>query len=203
MITVQYKEFNDYELLYMVNENDETAYTLLYEKYKPLVLTFAKKYANAYKNYGLDINDFIIEGYVGLDISINNFKEDIGHKFQGLVITCINRQMQNIVKQAKLKRNQILNNSLYYETINNYQDIDYLEVKEDEKGINPERIFIDIESSNELYTKLNSELKGIELEVFKLKAKGYNNCEIATILNKSIKSINNAITRIKKKYNKC
>ena len=109
---MQYKEYNDYELLYMVQENDETAYNLLYEKYKPLVINFAMKYAKVYTNYGIDINDFILEGYIGLDNSINKFKDYDEYKFQGLVSTCINRQMQNLVKQAKLKRNQILNNSL-------------------------------------------------------------------------------------------
>ena len=96
---MQYKEYNDYELLYMVNENDENAYNLLYEKYKPLVVNFAKKYTSVYQNYGIDFNDFLLEGYIGLDVSINKFKEYDDHKFNGLVCTCINRQMQNLVKQ--------------------------------------------------------------------------------------------------------
>lgn len=99
---VQYKEYNDYELLYMVKENDETAYNLLYEKYKPLVINLAKQYAKMYTNYGIDINDFILEGYIGLDKSILQYKEYDEHKFQGLVSVCINRQMQNLVRNAKL-----------------------------------------------------------------------------------------------------
>lgn len=199
---MQYKEYNDYELLYMVKENDETAYNLLYEKYKPLVISFAKKYAKVYTNYGIDINDFILEGYIGLDKSISRYKDYDEYKFQGLVSTCINRQMQNLVKQAKLKRNQVLNNSLYYETMHRNQDLDYLEIKEDKNGINPEKILIEMESTNDLYDKLSTELKGLELEVFKLKVKGYTNKEVAEKLNKSIKAVNNAIARIKKKYNK-
>lgn len=202
MITVQYKEYNDYELLYMVKENDETAYNLLYEKYKPYVINLANKYARTYTNYGIDINDFILEGYIGLDNSIKKYMNYDDYKFQGLVSTCINRQMQNLVKQARLKRNHILNNSLYYETVNKNQDIDYLEIKEDKNGINPEKKLIEIESANDLYNKLSTELKGIELDVFKLKAKGYNNKEISEILNKTVRAVNNAITRIKKKYNK-
>jgi len=186
----------------MVKENDETAYNLLYEKYKPLVISYAKKYAKIYANYGIDINDFILEGYIGLDSSIKRFKDYDRYKFQTLLYTCINRQMQNLVKQAKLKKNQVLNNSLYYETMRSNQDIDYLEIKEDENGINPEELLIEFESKNELYNKFNTELKGIELEVFKLKAQGYTNKEISDKLKKSTKSINNAITRIKKKYNK-
>lgn len=199
---MQYKEYNDYELLYMVKENDETAYNLLYEKYKPLVISFARKYANAYANYGIDINDFILEGYIGLDNSINKYKDYDEYKFQGLVRTCINRQMQNLVREAKLKRNQILNNSLYYETLHRNNDLDFLEIKEDENSVNPEKKLIEMENINELYNKYTFELKGLELEVFKLKVKGYNNNEIAVKLNRTVKAVCNAITRIKKKYNK-
>lgn len=199
---MQYKEYNDYELLYMVKENDETAYNLLYAKYKPLVISFARKYANAYANYGIDINDFILEGYIGLDNSINKYKDYDEYKFQGLVRTCINRQMQNLVREAKLKRNQILNNSLYYETLHRNNDLDFLEIKEDENSVNPEEKLIEMENINELYNKYTFELKGLELEVFKLKVKGYNNNEIAVKLNRTVKAVCNAITRIKKKYNK-
>lgn len=199
---MQYKEYNDYELLYMVKENDETAYNLLYEKYKPLVISLAKKYASTYQNYGIDINDYILEGYVGLDTSIKRFKDYDEHKFQNLLCTCVIRQMQNLIKQARQKRNHILNNSLYYETMQKNQELDFLEIKADENAINPEEMLIDIESTNELYNNIKSNLKGIELDVFKLKIKGYTNIEIAEKLNKPVKSINNAITRIKKKYNK-
>lgn len=199
---MQYKEYNDYELLYMVKENDETAYNLLYEKYKPLVISLAKKYASTYQNYGIDINDYILEGYVGLDTSIKRFKDYDEHKFQNLLCTCVIRQMQNLIKQARQKRNHILNNSLYYETMQKNQELDFLEIKADENAINPEEMLIDLESTNELYNNIKSNLKGIELDVFKLKSKGYTNIEIAKKLNKPVKSINNAITRIKKKYNK-
>lgn len=199
---MQYKEYNDYELIYMVRENDENAYNLLFEKYKPLVITLAKKYSSVYQNYGIDINDFILEGYVGLDNSIKRFRDYDDYKFQNLLCTCVIRQMQNLVKQAKQKRNQILNNSLYYETLQKNQELDFLEIKADEEGFNPEEILIDIETTNELYNNIKSKLKGLELDVFILKAKGYTNIEIAEKLNKTIKSINNAITRIKKKHNK-
>ena len=199
---MQHKEYNDYELLYMVRENDENAYNLLYEKYKPLVLSYAKKYASIYQNYGIDINDFILEGYIGLDSSIKRFRDYDDHKFQNLVCTCVIRQMQNLIKQARLKRNHVLNNSLYYETVQKNQELDFLEIKEDENGINPEEILIDIETTNEVYNNIKTQLKGIELDVFKLRVKGYSNIEIAEKLNKTVKSVNNAITRIKKKYNK-
>ena len=192
---MQYKEYNDYELLYMVKENDETAHNILYEKYKPLVISYAKKYTRIYTNYGIDINDFILEGYMGLDSSIKRFKDYDEHKFQGLVSTCVNRQMQNLVKQAKLKKNHILNNSLYYETIQRNQELDFLEIKEDKNGINPEEILVDLESTKELYDKIKSQLKGLELDVFKLKAKGYTNTEIAKKLNRTVKAI---IIKIKK-----
>lgn len=197
-----YKDYNDYELLYMVKESDETAYNLLYEKYKPLIYSLSKRYAKVYQNYGIDINDFILEGYLGLDQAIKKFKEEDEYKFQGLASTCVNRQMQDLVRIAKLKKNMMLNNSLYYEALDDSNGINYLEIKADEKAINPEKHMVDNEELLESYNKCVKNLKGLELNVFLLKMKGMTNKEIAIYLNKSIKSINNAISRVRKKYNK-
>jgi len=199
---MSYKDYNDYELLYMVKESDETAYNLLYEKYKPLINSLSKKYSRVYQNYGIDINDFILEGYYGLDKAIKNFKADDEYKFKGLATTCINRQMQNLIRNAKLKKNLVLNNSLYYEALEDSNEINYLEIKADEKAINPEQQIIENEEVIKTYEKCINSLKGLELNVFILKIKGMTNEEIASKLDKPIKSINNAITRIRKKYNK-
>lgn len=199
---MQYKDYNDYELLYMVQESDETAYNLLYEKYKPLVISFAKKYSKIYSNCGLDINDFILEGYMGLEQAINKYSGYDECKFQGLLNTCINRNMQNLVRKTKLKGNMILNNSIYYESLEEKSETNFLEVKEDEKAINPEEKILEDENLKSIYLKYSKNLKGLELQVFNLKLKDYRNIEIAKILNTNVKAINNAVTRIKKKYNK-
>jgi len=199
---MSYKDYNDYELLYMVKESDENAYNLLYEKYKPLINSLSKKYSRVYQNYGIDINDFILEGYYGLDQAIKNFNEEDEYKFKGLATTCINRQMQNLIRNAKLKRNFILNNSLYYDSLEDSNEINYLEIKADEKAISPEQQIIENEDVMETYEKCINNLKGLELTVFILKIKGMTNEEIASKLDKPIKSISNAITRIRKKYNK-
>lgn len=80
--------------------------------------------------------------------------------------------------------------------------MDFLEIKADENGINPEEKLFEKEMAIDLYNEYTTKLKGLELEVFKLRIKGYTNTEISKKLNKNIKAINNAITRIKKKYNK-
>lgn len=197
-----YKDYNDYELLYMVKESDEVAHNLLYEKYKPLIYNLSKRYAKVYQHYGIDINDFILEGYLGLDQAIRKFKEKEEYKFQGLASTCVNRQMQDLVRNAKLKKNMSLNTSLYYEALDDGTGINYLEIKENEKAINPEQQMIEKENILETYDKCVKNLKGLELNVFLLKIKGMTNKEIADYLHKPIKSIGNAINRIRKKYNK-
>ena len=198
---MSYKDYNDYELLYMVKESDETAYNLLYEKYKPLIHNLSKRYAKIYKNYGIDINDFILEGYVGLEQAILKFKDYDEYKFKSLASVCISRYMQNIVREAKLKKNYVLNNSVYYEKLNEDNEMDYLEIKEDENAINPEREIIAKETLIEAFNECINNLKGLELDVFKLKVNGMTNKEIAIYLNKPLKAINNALNRIRKKYN--
>lgn len=196
-----YREYNDYELLYMVNESDEVAYNLLYDKYKPLIISTAKKYSSIYNNYGIDINDFILEGYIALENCIKRHHIYNDFEFQKLVLICINRSMQNLVRKARLKKYSSLNNSLYYEDLEINNDVNYLEIKEDKNAINPEQEVIFKETKEEIYKKYTSILRGIEKEVFILKFNGLTNDEISKKLNKSTKSITNALNRIKDKQN--
>ena len=61
-----YKEYNDYELLDFVAENNEDAINIIHKKYEPRVINMAKEYFSSNTNLGLEINDLIQEGRLGL-----------------------------------------------------------------------------------------------------------------------------------------
>ena len=209
MISVQnYREFNDYELLYLINENDENAYNILYQKYRNFIFNVAKKYSYNTKKFGIDINDLIIEGYMGLEKAIETHHKYDNIKFSRLVKIFVNRNIISYIRGATSSKYNSLNNSLYIEDINckinkNNDEIDILEKIEDKNTINPVESAELNEFKIELYNKLSPKLTQLEFDVFKLLLKGYGYRDISKLLDKPLKSVRNAMDRIHKKSNQC
>lgn len=193
---MEYKDTNDSEILYMINEDNETAYEYLYEKYKNIVYKIASKYSYHASKLGLDINDLILEGYVGFDQAIKSYNENnkTNNKFSGFLYMCIERKIQTLIRTKSCNKNKILNEAAYLE-----DQLEQLNIK-DETIKTPEEETIENYELNMIYNKIKNNLKGIELSVFKLKIEGYTNKEISKILNKDLKSIRNAIQRIRKNH---
>lgn len=190
-----YKDLNDDELLYMINESDEDSYDLLCSKYKNLVSSMAYKYYNKHNNIGIDINDLIMEGNMGLDIAIKNYnscnKEDA--RFSTFAYICIERQILRLIRNATTKKNQVLNNSIYgVETdIQNIQDSNY--------DTHPLNKLLLKENIQNKYIETIKNLTSLEQKVFMLKNLGYSNNELEYLLEVNHKCILNTIYRIRKK----
>ena len=71
---MEYKDLNDFELVSYVADNEEVT-DFLFEKYRPLISSLAKKLYNANQNIGLDYNDLVQEGMVGFSTAINTYSE--------------------------------------------------------------------------------------------------------------------------------
>ena len=71
-----YKDLNDYEIMYLVEENDDVANELIFIKYRPIILNIAIKYKEEAKKYGLELDDLIQEGYVGLYSAMKNYNQN-------------------------------------------------------------------------------------------------------------------------------
>ena len=115
----EYLDLNDYELMYMISENDEDAKEIMFKKYQPIVYKFAKKYYQIGKNYGLELDDVIQEGYVGLYIAINNYKEDKNCLFYTYASITIASKLKNLIKTHSTNKHLALNN---YISLNSYVD---------------------------------------------------------------------------------
>ena len=66
---------NDYELLYLISENNEDASNALYKKYEPVIDYYARKYYKLTQGKGIDYNDLYQEGLIGLDAAIKGYKD--------------------------------------------------------------------------------------------------------------------------------
>lgn len=194
---MDYRDYNDSELLSYIAENSEEANNIIFKKYEPLIVTIAKKMYCQCKNTGLEITDLIQEGRLGLNTAINSYRANKDTIFFTYAKTCIERGIMNLIKGAKRQKNRVLNESMP------------LELPEEEKykiaalfadnSKNPEKQILEYEIEQDLINRIKSTLTNFEQEVFELKLASFSYKEIAEILEKDLKSVDNAIQRIKAK----
>ena len=194
-----YENLNDYELLDQVADN-EFATETLFEKYKPLIYGIAKKAYYTRQNTGLEMNDLIQEGMIGFSIAINTFDDQKKTTFFTYARTCIMRRVNSTIVAANRLKHQILNESISVEILDSETNSDN-QILSDTKN-NPESLLIENENVQEIKKIIDSELTEFEKKVCDLKTSGFDYKEIAEILNKTPKSIDNAFSRIKAKIQK-
>lgn len=194
---MNYKEFNDYELLEQIYSCSEDANEILLYKYRPLIVSEAKKYIK-YSYGGVDLNDLIQEGLLGLNDAINSFRNEKEANFGTYAKICIQRKMANLIKSTMSYKNKILND---YVSIDNDEEepMDHFLI---DNSTNPINMVEDYDFQNRLLSKVNDKLSDIEKEVFELKINGFTYKEIANLLKKDVKVIDNCIQRIKSKVKK-
>ena len=193
---MNYNNVNDYEILSLVADNEE-ATEALFEKYKPLIVSLCKKMYKTNQNNGLDLNDLIQEGMIGFSTAISTFDDAKDTTFFTYAKTCIERRLISVVKSASRYKHQLLNESYFVEDL--AYDNKSLENLLEDNNSNPENKLIDDENANELIKNIQKQLTSLERAVFELKISEFNYREIAEILDKDNKSIDNAISRIKAK----
>lgn len=194
-----YDKYNDYELLSYISECNEDATDILLKKYEPLIVSIAKKLLKGMENFGLDINDLVQEGRLGLLNASETFTESKDTLFYTYAKTCIERKMYDLVKSTRRTKHKILNESIPIDVDDDkgeYKELDYLLKDETE---NPEQLLLNEEGKKELQNIINSKLNDIEIQVLELKLKGFENKEISEILDCDYKKIDNTLQRIKQK----
>lgn len=199
---MNYKDYNDFELLSYVSENNEEASEVLFEKYHPLINATANRLFCYCKNTGLEINDLTQEGMLGLNLAITSFDNDKEASFYTYAKKCIERKMISLVVGARRLKHKFLNESLSLELSDEETKTYIVEKNLEDNSYNPEEILLNTESVEELIKEVSSTLTDFEVQVFELKLNGFEYKEIAEILDKDTKSIDNALQRIKSKIKK-
>lgn len=189
---MNYYDYNDYELISLANEENEDAKNILILKYKPLIQKIVAKLYKYCKNNGLEKSDLIQEGMIGLNHAIETFNQDREILFYTYAYKCIKTRLISTLISCERQKNKILNESISYDR----DDSNMLNFIKDTSS-NPEDLIIN--SDKELINRINSNLSENECAVFDLLINGFNYREIANILNKDSKSIDNTIQRIKNK----
>ena len=109
---MKYKDYNDYELLSYIKEQNEEANEIIYEKYRPLILKIAKKLISSSSNIGVDIADLIGEGMLGLANAIDNYDDSNEILFYTYASKCIENAMLTFLSKGKSLKNKCLSESI-------------------------------------------------------------------------------------------
>lgn len=191
-----YNRKTDEELLRRMHNGDKKVIDYLMVKYKNLV----RKKAKALFLIGADNDDLIQEGMIGLFKAIRDYQEEKDSSFYHFAEICISRQMYTAMEASQRKKHASLNSyvSLDEEPDNDGQ-IPLTEVLQSLTNGNPEDMVIDQENVEAFQKKIEKCLSKMEKEVLALTLQGLDYHQVAQIMDKSPKSIDNALQRIKGK----
>lgn len=195
---ISFEHFTDKELIAHVRDENDAALDFLMRKYRMLV----ERKAKSYFLMGASQDDIVQEGLIGLFKAIRDYKTDKEASFYSFADLCITRQMISAVKAATRQKHMPLNKyvSLDKPVFDENSDKAALfEVMPSKKVINPEDVYIGEESKHFIEAALNERLSQLEKEVLEYYIDGISYVEIAEIMDKPVKSIDNALQRIKKK----
>ena len=153
---------------------------------------------------GGDKEDIIQEGMIGLFKAIRDFKDDKLVSFKSFAEICVTRQMITAIKTATRQKHMPLNSyiSLNKPIFEEDGERTLLDTINHETTSDPEQLFIGKEELMNIEGKINEVLSPFELEVLYAYLQGISYQEIARVLNKEVKSVDNALQRIKKKIEK-
>lgn len=191
---MEYKDYNDYELLNYIAEGNEDANSILIKKYEPLINKIALKMLPYCTNNGLELSDLVQEGMIGLNHAIEKYKERENILFYTYAKTCIERKMISILISANRDKNKALNESVSYDAEESLL-LNYIK----SSTPSPLEEVLNIELEETLHNRINEVLTDFEKQVFELLILGFKSKEIANVLDKDLKSIDNARNRIKNK----
>lgn len=188
-----YEAFSDEELIEKLRqgENDITDYIL--EKYKPLV----RKKTNAMYLIGGETEDLIQEGMIGLFKAIRDYRPDKDASFYHFAELCINRQLYSALEASNRKKHQPLNSYISLSDQDNQGAVAAELLVDQERG--PEQMVIEQELWEEYKRRLEQNLSKMENKVLQYYLDGNHYIQIAEIMGKSPKSIDNALQRIRQK----
>lgn len=192
---MDYRDYNDSELLSYIAENNEEANEIIFKKYEPLIVTISKRMYRYCKNAGVEMTDLIQEGRLGLNIAINGYQISKDATFYTYARTCIERGIINYVVRAKRQKNRVLNESLSLELPDDEQ-YKFEKIFADNSQ-NPEIQVLEYEREQELINNVKGNLTDFEQQVFELKLASFSYKEIAEILEKDSKAVDNALQRIR------
>jgi RNA polymerase sporulation-specific sigma factor len=187
----------DEKIVELVHNGNSQALNYLINKYK----NFVRAKARTYFLIGADREDIVQEGMIGLYKAIRDYQEDKLSSFKAFAELCVTRQIITAIKTATRQKHIPLNSyvSLDKPIYDEESDRTLLDVIEGSKTMDPEELIISRERYGDMEFKMKEILSDLERKVLNLYLDGQSYQEISEELNRHVKSIDNALQRVKRK----
>ncbi len=188
---------DDDDILELVHQGDNQALDYLIHKYK----NFVRAKARTYFLIGADKEDIIQEGMIGLYKAIRDYNEDKLTSFKAFAELCITRQIITAIKTATRQKHIPLNSyvSLDKPIYDEESDRTLLDIIAGSTEIDPQELLVNQEKFGDMEIKLSELLSEFERGVLRLYLEGRTYQEISAELKRHVKSIDNALQRVKRK----
>ena len=192
----KYLSMSDDDVVVLAQQGDGEALEYLLDKYK----NFVRGRARSYFLVGADHEDIVQEGMIGLYKSIRDFRPDKQSSFRAFAELCVKRQIITAIKTATRQKHVPLNSyvSLNKPLYGEESDRTLLDVIEG-RVTNPEELFIGQEDMSHIQEQIGTVLSDLEQQVLSAFLDGKSYQEIAEMLGRHVKSIDNALQRVKRK----
>ncbi len=184
-----YKDYNDYEILYMIGERSD--FNILYQKYQPLIYKIVKDYQKYFRYYGYEIDDLMQIGYLTLYKATCLYSSYNNSLFYTYFVIALKRALSNEIRLNKTYKKKCLNEAVSYDNLIPNTDTSYLEVFP----------YIDKDDYNEEKGKFiyfKNSLSFVNACVFEMLYNGFPKKEIALLIKEDGYNINTCIEEIRK-----
>ncbi len=192
-----FEELTDEELVRLAQGGSTYALEGVILRYTGFVCSKVKSYFLI----GAEDEDIMQEGMIGLYKAVRDFKPDKHSSFKTFAAVCIKRQMITAIKTATRQKHIPLNSyiSLDRQLYGSKDDVALIDTIVEDSALDPEAIIIDRENTSVIEYRINKALSKLELEVLVYYLDGCSYQEIARRIHRDVKSVDNAVQRIKKK----
>ena len=193
-----YHERPDEDLVATAKSGDNLAMEFLLNKYK----NFVRIKAKSYFLIGADREDIIQEGMIGLYKAVRDFRDDRQASFRAFAELCITRQIITAIKTATRQKHQPLNQYVSISGVRGTDDPGECSVErllDDHNVADPADEVVSSERMGAMRDSMGQLLSGLEVDVLRLYVEGRSYQEIGEELGRHVKSIDNALQRIKRK----
>ena len=190
-------EQTDEQLIARIRKGDNEAERLLYERYKQLV----RSRAHSYFLIGADHEDLVQEGMLGLYKAVCEYDEEKAASFKSFAELCVTRQILSAIKNATRKKHTPLNHyvSLNSSPVEANGELTLFDTMRSLRVADPEDVVIGRENFDRMVLYLEKTLSPMERRVLSLYLDGYSYPQIAAHIQKPLKSVDNAMQRVKHK----
>ena len=195
---VQLNELEDHELVARARSGDDRCIEILLARYR----NFARSKARSYFLAGSDKEDVVQEGMIGLFKAIRDFEDTTGTPFRAFAELCISRQILTAIKTANRQKHQPLNSSVSLDAPAYGDESSDRTVGDNfvgPKSSDPVELVISAQEIEAIRDTMKESLTELEGDVLRLYMDGKSYEEIAGVLGNHVKSIDNALQRIKRK----